>query len=139
MQCVALLSSRPLAVRPARPALASQQPRRAAPAPRLAAALAEEEAATAAADAQPALQAPVIDAQGFLAPELQGAPPPPAVSQLIYEAGEEFGCFQVSGGGGQRATCYLPRATCQGEVCRRCAPHSPAPPHTPHTLPQRSW
>ena len=75
----------------------------------------------------------MIDAQGFLAPELQvwgpgwvgdwvtawaggkglvpalpdcsniwrhtfsaqGAPPPPAVSKLIYEAGEEYGCFQV--------------------------------------------
>lgn len=40
-------------------------------------------------------EAPVIDAQGFLAPERDGAPPPADVAAAIKAAGAEAGCFQL--------------------------------------------
>ena len=54
----------------------------------------------------PAVQAPTIDAQGFLSLENAAEPPPLDVARQIFEAGASVGCFQASGwgeaGGGVR-------------------------------------
>lgn len=53
-----------------------------------------EDDASFTAPALPAVQAPTIDAQGFLAAERHG-PVPLEVARAIAEAGQEAGCFQL--------------------------------------------